>query len=223
MEYADRGSLDAAIRARRFARPSSGPAFAPSFDVPAVLRCLADVAAGLAYLHSAGVVHGDLKPSNVLLKSAAADPRGFVAKLADFGLSRLIDVTVQTHVSTQTYGTVSYQPPEVLATGHLSPAADVYAFGLLAAELASGDKVGVWKACAEKGPRQGTGERWRGGHFARSSLAARGATPARPRRLYLNHPSLLPSPAIPEFVDWSNRVERNLRKRAPRRASRFAA
>jgi serine/threonine protein kinase len=50
-----------------------------------VLLCLVDVASGMAYLHSVGVLHGDLKSANVLLKSTATDIRGFVCKLADFG------------------------------------------------------------------------------------------------------------------------------------------
>ncbi len=46
-----------------------------------VLRCLIDVAAGMEYLHSLGVIHGDLKGANVLLKSTASDPRGFTCKV----------------------------------------------------------------------------------------------------------------------------------------------
>ena len=56
------------------------------------------------YLHSADILHGDLKPANVLLKSASEDTRGFTCKLCDFGLSRLLDATEKTHLSTQTYG-----------------------------------------------------------------------------------------------------------------------
>ena len=44
-------------------------------------------------------VHGDLKPENVLLKAARSDRRGYVCKLGDFGLSRLLG-DEQTHVDT---------------------------------------------------------------------------------------------------------------------------
>ena len=50
-----------------------------------------DIAAGMDYLHSLGVLHSDLKAANVLLTSkqpSSYDPRGFVCKVTDFGLSR---------------------------------------------------------------------------------------------------------------------------------------
>ena len=47
----------------------------------AVYRCLIDIAAGMDYLHSIGIMHGDLKAANVLCKSTATDPRGFTCKV----------------------------------------------------------------------------------------------------------------------------------------------
>lgn len=47
--------------------------------------CLMDVASGMDYLHSLGILHGDLKSANVLLKSTATDLRGYQCKIADFG------------------------------------------------------------------------------------------------------------------------------------------
>lgn len=44
-------------------------------------RCLIDVAAGMDYLHSLGVINGDVKPANILLKSTNADTRGFTCKV----------------------------------------------------------------------------------------------------------------------------------------------
>ncbi len=95
-----------------------------------IYKSLQDIAAGMDYLHTVGVLHGDLKGANVLLKSTATDPRGFMCKLADFGLSRVLDLDM-THISTHTYGTISYMPPELLSQGKMTRAADVYSFGML--------------------------------------------------------------------------------------------
>jgi len=46
-----------------------------------IYRCLIDIAAGMDYLHSLGVINGDLKPANVLLKSTNADARGYTCKV----------------------------------------------------------------------------------------------------------------------------------------------
>jgi len=57
-----------------------------------------DIARAMAHLHHHNILHSDLKARNVLLRSDAADPRGFSAKVADFGLSLTIDPHA-THVS----------------------------------------------------------------------------------------------------------------------------
>lgn len=58
----------------------------------------------MEHLHAANVLHCDLKPANVLLKATTADRRGFICKLADFGMSRLLDAKLGTHMETQTHG-----------------------------------------------------------------------------------------------------------------------
>ena len=71
---------------------SSAPKRLFDFTLPGlqvhVLMCLLDVASGMTYLHSMGILHGDLKSANVLLKSTATDLRGFQCKIADFGCAK---------------------------------------------------------------------------------------------------------------------------------------
>ncbi|KAK9906630.1 hypothetical protein WJX75_005201 [Coccomyxa subellipsoidea] len=135
LEFCDRGNLDRAIMQQKEFHYPNGKA-----KLESMYRCLIDMAAGMDYLHSLGVINGDLKPANVLLKSTNADSRGFTCKLADFGLSRVLD-TNGTHVSTQTYGTLAYQPAELLRDGKLTKAVDIYSFGMIMWELYSGRRL----------------------------------------------------------------------------------
>eukprot|EP00891_Asterochloris_glomerata_P005705 jgi/Astpho2/5705/gw1.00079.187.1_t len=96
------------------------------------------------YLHSLNILHGDLTACNVLLAASDKDQRGFVAKVADFGLSRLLQSS-QTTIETDTFGTVTHMPPELLMDGILTKAADVYAFGVLLWEMYTAEKP--WAGC----------------------------------------------------------------------------
>eukprot|EP00882_Tetradesmus_deserticola_P014412 GHRQ01015324.1.p1 GENE.GHRQ01015324.1~~GHRQ01015324.1.p1 ORF type:complete len:164 (+),score=56.91 GHRQ01015324.1:299-790(+) len=84
----------------------------------------------MLYLHGLDVVHGDLKSGNVLLSVSPTSPYGRVAKVTDFGLSRALG-SGQTHRSTHTLGTVSHMAPELLRFGKMSPAVDVFSFGIM--------------------------------------------------------------------------------------------
>lgn len=61
---------------------------------------------------------------NVLLKTCASDPRGFISKIADFGLSHKMEAE-ETHVSKLFQGTPTHMAPEVFLHGHQSKAVDV--------------------------------------------------------------------------------------------------
>ncbi|KAG7673314.1 hypothetical protein Ndes2437A_g01468 [Nannochloris sp. 'desiccata'] len=105
-------------------------------DAVGLLRTLIDVALGLDYLHTAaGVVHGDIKPGNVLLKSSGNTKRGWIAKLGDFGVARALEgglaQTTMMGAAVRPGGTLSYMSPEMLETGLLTAASDTYAFGIL--------------------------------------------------------------------------------------------
>ncbi|MFJ4953802.1 protein kinase [Streptomyces sp. NPDC088760] len=87
----------------------------------------AELARALAHAHDAGIVHRDVKPSNIIL-DASGHPH-----LTDFGISRLLDAT--THTATGTLiGTAAYLSPEQVLGQPVGPPADVYALGLVLLE-----------------------------------------------------------------------------------------
>ncbi|MEV7827382.1 serine/threonine-protein kinase [Microbacterium enclense] len=94
---------------------------------------LADLAGALAVVHDAGIVHRDVKPSNVLLRPLHGAPREAEAVLADFGVAHLIDATRLTTPGT-VIGTAAYLAPEQVRGEAPQAASDIYALGLLAIE-----------------------------------------------------------------------------------------
>ncbi|HET6952969.1 MAG TPA: protein kinase [Acidimicrobiales bacterium] len=89
------------------------------------------VAGALAYAHRRGVVHRDVKPSNILF-----DDRGR-ARLADFGIARLAGTPSLTGTG-QLIGSAPYLAPEQVSGGQAGPATDVYSLGLVVIECLTG-------------------------------------------------------------------------------------
>ncbi|KAJ9506971.1 hypothetical protein QJQ45_016559, partial [Haematococcus lacustris] len=133
-EYCEAGSLREMLDKKAFHPPGR------DVDLCAVLDTAIDVARALDHLHRQGIVHADLKPRNVLLKANPLVQRGFVAKVADFGLSVKV-APGKDHVDGVVQGTLSHMAPETLLHGHLGPPADVYAFGIMLWELMTAQRA----------------------------------------------------------------------------------
>jgi hypothetical protein len=105
-----------------------------SLPVPGAIRTFLQLSYALRAAHAAGLTHHNLKPENVLFDACGN------AKLADFGLSRLIEVEPgrglpQVFVGT---GSLSYLAPELITRKDAGPAADVYGLGILLYEMLTG-------------------------------------------------------------------------------------
>ncbi|CAD7702914.1 unnamed protein product [Ostreobium quekettii] len=136
MEFCDMGTLQQAIEDRDSTFFGFGGGCAVK-KARLVLSCARDVTSAMAYLHSLDIIHGDLKAQNILLQTCRSNERGFICKVADFGLSR--SSRCRSYIQTNTFGTVSHMPPELLSDGILTPATDVYSFGMMLFEMISGE------------------------------------------------------------------------------------
>src|SRR3954454_13142341 len=94
------------------------------------------IASGLHHIHHLGIIHLDLKPSNVLVSDSG------VAKIMDFGLA------IETHqvLDRKIRGTLQYMAPEVLKQDRVDSRADLYALGMTLYETVTGALPGYGKA-----------------------------------------------------------------------------
>ncbi len=124
MAYVDGGSLEDAERTG-------------ALTVGGLARCIGDVLEALSACHASGIVHRDVKPSNVLLSTSGR------ALLSDFGLSKALSeyntASVASRASSTLFvGTPLYAPPEAWEGAEPSPAWDVYSVGMMLHEALAG-------------------------------------------------------------------------------------
>lgn len=105
---------------------------------------------GVGAAHAAGVVHRDLKPENVFLAwSRRAGGDRFTVKVLDFGIAKLA-AEVATRATTGAVGSPMWMAPEQTAPGPVTPATDVWALGLIAYRLLTGENF--WRSVSTGEP-----------------------------------------------------------------------
>ena len=119
MEFCDLGDLNRFYRTHRHMLR----------NVETRVELMMQIAKGIAFLHSRGVVHRDIKPDNIMVKSI---PSGFaVIKLGDFGLVKILDADALTSAMTSNVGTRQFKAPEFWRDPvRYHRSADIYAVGL---------------------------------------------------------------------------------------------
>ncbi|MEZ4586086.1 MAG: serine/threonine-protein kinase [Gemmatimonadales bacterium] len=109
-------------------------------DAEEVIQVSTQVADALAYAHSQGVVHRDVKPENILFAAGHA-------VVADFGVAKAVSKAADKSVTRTGYpvGTVGYMSPEQAAGfTDLTPKTDVYSLGCVVYEMLVGETPGHW-------------------------------------------------------------------------------
>src|SRR6266404_8473235 len=123
-------------------------------DETAIEAC-AQVCDGLAHAHASGILHRDIKPSNILL----TEGERVSARVLDFGLAQMAEAETLTEAG-DVPGTLAYISPERLSGNEATPAADVWAVGVM-----------LWEALAGRHPF------WRGSMLETARAIEGGARP----------------------------------------------
>jgi serine/threonine protein kinase len=131
MEYIAAGSV------RTLLQQSGG---ATPLPLPLGVDLVRQAANGLAFAHSRGMIHRDIKPDNLLLGEGgvqAGVSHPYTVKIADFGLARLVEGGVATR-SGVTMGSPAYMSPEQCEGVELDGRSDLYSLGIVLYEVTTG-------------------------------------------------------------------------------------
>ncbi len=133
MEYIDGGTLRRWLNAHL-----SSNTF---LDLREIVTIIRQVAQALHYAHTQGLIHRDVKPDNVLLRTRGPQsmaPNEIRAVLTDFGLAKRVQGNASITTSGELLGTLAYMAPEQFRDQPVDGRADVYALGVMLYELVSG-------------------------------------------------------------------------------------
>lgn len=124
MQYVDGVSLRSLISAQ-------------GLDFNRSANIIRQIGKALSAAHDRGILHRDLKPENIMLQKLTDGDEQ--VKIIDFGIAKVTDSLVSTSTGSDgTVGTAAYMSPEQLAAGNVTPASDVYSFGIIAYEMLTG-------------------------------------------------------------------------------------
>lgn len=120
MEYIDGRDLKTILRERGPLSPEE------------TIEILYSVCDALAYAHSNGVVHRDVKPANIMITGRKE------VKVTDFGIAKMLLLPEATQSGSQILGTPLYMSPEQISGDPIDPRADIYSLGAMVYEMVSG-------------------------------------------------------------------------------------
>ena len=113
--------------------------FLPPFSDNLKLRILNEIVQGLAYIHNKDLVHRDLTAKNILILMAA-EPNVVIAKIADFGVAKIIANSDYTTAHTTCPGTACYMPPEAkMDQPHYDSSLDIFSLGVVMLFMFTGE------------------------------------------------------------------------------------
>ncbi|KAK0570767.1 hypothetical protein LWI29_006176 [Acer saccharum] len=135
-EYMENQSLDRWLHGRnRRTATGSSSVHHVVLDWPTRLQIAIGAAQGLCYMHhdcTPQIIHRDVKSSNILLDSE------FKAKIADFGLAKMLAKQGEPHTMSAVAGSFGYFAPEYAYTTKVNEKIDIYSFGVVLLELVTG-------------------------------------------------------------------------------------